>query len=325
MFIFTIIAGTIIACSSGSWFTCWLGLEINLIRLIPLLVIKLNPLSTETAIKYFIAQAIASLLLIFSSLIGARVGFLRLLGIQKEIIFIALRLKAGMAPFHFWFPQIIKISDWPQCAIVLTWQKIAPFILLSSVTQTKTVFIVIIGSAIVGRLGGLNQINLKIILTYSSIAHARWMLAICEASSIFYWAAYFLIYCAISIRLIFILYTTRIKIVRQIITRKWRTSLKYSFTLRLLSLGGLPPFIGFIAKLGAIYIIVLKLRIFLAAALVTSSLVSLFYYLRIAYRLLIGERKNNFITVAHSNSSDKLFLTVSILGNCMAPILVFLV
>jgi NADH-ubiquinone oxidoreductase chain 2 len=171
-FICTLILGTFIACSANSWFVCWLGLEINLIRLMPLLISKLNPLSTETAIKYFLAQAIASLIIIFSSLAGRRVTFSSIVGDKNEIIFVALRIKAGIAPFHFWFPQVIKSTEWAQAGLILTWQKIAPFTLLSRIAATPLMYPVIIFSAVTGLLGGLNQTNLKTILVYSSIAHS---------------------------------------------------------------------------------------------------------------------------------------------------------
>jgi len=126
----------------NSWFMCWLGLEINLISLIPLLIIKLSPLSTETAIKYFLVQAIASLLIIFSSLVEGVFSISSILYRTNILIIIALGIKIGLAPFHFWFPQVIKISDWTQCTLILTWQKIAPFILIACVYSNSMFFFI---------------------------------------------------------------------------------------------------------------------------------------------------------------------------------------
>lgn len=294
-------------------------------RLIPLLIVKLTPLSTETAIKYFLAQAIASLIIIFSRLNDRGLTFSRLLGTQNEIILIALCVKAGIAPFHFWFPQVIKIAAWPQCVIILTWQKIAPFVLISSAFRATIATIVIISSAAVGSVGGLNQMRIKNILTYSSIAHSAWMLAICSASSVTSWAAYFIIYSTISVTIILMLYKTRTSTVPQLISSNWRNTAKISFMTRFLSLGGLPPFLGFLAKLRAIQLILTIARTLTVAILILSSLVSLYYYTRVVYLMLLKTGKVNIVITPHY---DKLSLTISTLaiaGNVIIPSLVLLV
>ena len=101
LFIFNLIAGTLIAVSANSWFTRWVGLELNLISMIPLILIKLNSKITEATIKYFLAQAIASILLIFRINIKfLNNESLNLEGLELVIIF-SLSIKAGLAPVHF--------------------------------------------------------------------------------------------------------------------------------------------------------------------------------------------------------------------------------
>ena len=78
----------------------------------------------------------------------------------------ALLLKAGSAPFHFWFPPTLEGMIWPQALILITIQKITPISLLSYyiVEQTRLISVAAILSAIVGALGGLNQTLLRKLL-----------------------------------------------------------------------------------------------------------------------------------------------------------------
>jgi NADH-ubiquinone oxidoreductase chain 2 len=79
-----------------------MGLEINLIRIAPILINKINYPSVEASIKYFLAQAIASVLLIFSAIAISFNGILRFnASIINSIILLAVLIKAGVAPLHF--------------------------------------------------------------------------------------------------------------------------------------------------------------------------------------------------------------------------------
>jgi NADH-ubiquinone oxidoreductase chain 2 len=243
---------------------------------------------------------------------------------QNEIILIALCIRAGIAPFHFWFPQVIKIAEWAQCTLILTWQKVAPFILISYLTRSKITYAVILISALVGRTGGLNQIALKLVLTYSSIAHSAWILALCSSSSLSSWITYFLIYCSISISVIVVLYKTNVTILQQILVNKWRTSIKSTFILRIISLGGLPPLLGFIAKLNAIQLIFNPLGFALIRTLIISSLLSLFYYTRLIYSALLKIRQTTAVSPIITCRVPPSVIVISTAGNVIAPLFILL-
>jgi NADH-ubiquinone oxidoreductase chain 2 len=300
-------------------------LEINLIRLIPLLIIKLSPLSTETAIKYFLVQAIASLLIIFSRFIE-RIFILNSIFYSSSlIIIIALGIKIGIAPFHFWFPQVIKISDWAQCTLILTWQKIAPFVLIICIYNTIIIYVLILFSAVTGSLGGLNQTSIKNILTYSSIIHSAWILAICS-NSFNSWLIYFFIYSFISIRLIFIVYKSKITFIYDINLSKWNKVNKIVFFIRILSLGGLPPFLGFFSKIIAIQIILsTKISVVVILILVSGSLVSLYFYTRIIYSIALLNTQKILINLNNLKQNNIFLSSTIIVGNVVAPLIVSLI
>lgn len=259
-----------------------MGLEINLLRIIPLILSKLNFYSTESRIKYFLPQAIASLILIFASILNFEAAEFLFLNFKEILISFALFIKSGSAPLHFWFPQVTINCEWIQCFILFTWQKVAPLFLLRRLSANILVAGAIF-SALVGILGGLNQNNVKILLTYSSISHLGWILlaSIFNSSS---WILYFCVYRIISASVIFFLAKTGVSVkIRDMSFWKIQLKHKYIFVLRFLSLGGIPPLTGFFAKLLIIILVInFKIRITFMF-LIFSSLVSIYFYCRIIY------------------------------------------
>lgn len=84
-------------------------------------------------------------------------------------------LKIGAAPLHFWFPSVIRGLSWGRCIVLLRIQKIAPLGLLSYIVRevdiSGLIIVRVIAGAIVGSVGGLNQVFLRKIIAYSSINH----------------------------------------------------------------------------------------------------------------------------------------------------------
>jgi len=185
-------------------------------------------------------------------------------------------------------------------------------------------FLLILFSAGTGRLGGLNQTSVKTILTYSSIIHSAWILTICS-NSLHSWWVYFFIYTFISISLIFILYKSKINFIYEINFSKWDKTLKVIFFISIISLGGLPPFLGFISKLVAIQLIVKRVRIILVASLIVGSLISLYFYTRVIYFLILINRQNLTIHQTHFKKNNIFLTSIIILGNIFAPLLVSLI
>lgn len=319
LFIFILIIGTSIAVSANSWFTRWVGLEINLISIIPLMLVELNAKITEASIKYFLSQAIASILLIF----GVNLNFItqETLNLENlELLLIrALLIKAGLAPFHFWFPQVRIFLSWFQCILIFTWQKIAPLILITAI-NIKYALTASIISALVGSLGGLNQKNIKLILTYSSISHRAWIIISCILR-FKAWLIYFLIYCFLSLSIILFFYSNQINFINNIFSRDDSFFNKTILTLNLLSLGGLPPLLGFSAKL-RIIIISLKIRfLIIFIPLIISSLVSLFFYFRVIYSNFMFTNSIFKINFYINNKAISLFFTTRLFFNISSPLI----
>lgn len=295
MFLVTLIIGTLIVVSSSSWLGCWIGLEINLLSFIPLMY-NLSRFASESALKYFLVQALASstlLLFILLTSYYSNLTWSHFVFIDKEYLLVyltasSLLLKIGAAPFHFWFPVVAEGLDWNNLLILITWQKIAPFILVIYVAESSYFFIVIIIlSTLFGALGGVNQTSLRKIIAYSSINHMGWILGSLIVSEAL-WLTYFLLYSLLSLVVISILKNFNVSHLSQIFgIRNLDNQAKLFIFINLLSIGGLPPFLGFLPKWLVIQNLVSLGITPLVTWMVMIRLITLFFYTRISYSALL--------------------------------------
>nr|AXS65009.1 NADH dehydrogenase subunit 2 [Curculionoidea sp. 12 KM-2017] len=304
MFFNTLILSSLISISSISWFTAWIGLEINLLSIMPLIKSVKNKYSSEASIKYFIIQAMASAMLLFSILLMMNSSFNNLY-MPSHISLMtnsALMMKMGAAPFHFWLPEVTSGLNWNIIFIMLTWQKIAPMILLFySLYMPLFLSIIIIMSSMISGIQGLNQTCLRKIMAYSSINHVGWMIA-SLMSSLNTWLYYFFIYMIINFNIMYTFFFYKIFYINQLnklFCNKKKT--KFFFMMNFLSLGGLPPFLGFLPKWISIQML-LKMNFWsLSLLLIIFSLISLFFYMRITLSSL---------SMKNSESMTKIFSTL---------------
>nr|UQJ75079.1 NADH dehydrogenase subunit 2 [Incisitermes schwarzi] len=281
----TLIGGILISISANSWLGAWMGLEINLMSFIPLISSQENIFTTEASLKYFIVQALASSTLLFLVTAKALINqtFLVEWGFHEYVIMTPLLLKMGAAPLHWWFPSVMEGLSWTNCLLMMTVQKMAPMMLISYLMKMSPLTLMIImTSVIIGSVGGMNQTSLRKILTYSSINHTGWMLT-AILGSINLWALYFAVYLLLTTTVTTITKSFNISFVNQTMTASSEKKIKFMLFTALLSLGGLPPFIGFLPKWAVIQTLIASDLGFIMTTMVVASLATLYYYLRVCY------------------------------------------
>nr|YP_010417804.1 NADH dehydrogenase subunit 2 [Precis octavia]USF17963.1 NADH dehydrogenase subunit 2 [Precis octavia] len=282
-FLFIVFFSTLISISSNSWLGCWIGLEINLLSFIPLMSNPNNLLNSEASLKYFLTQSIASINFLFSILINL---FLLKNFFNDYFISIlinsSLLMKMGSTPFHFWFPNIMEGLSWLNCFILMTWQKISPMILLSYYMNFKFLFLIMIFNVLIGTISSFNQTSLRKLMAFSSINNLGWMLSALLISENL-WMLYFFLYSLFIFIMCFLFYIINIFYVNQLFNFNLNFSIKFSILINFLSLGGLPPFLGFFPKWLIINYFLLNNLFIISIIFVMSSLIMLFIYIRIIY------------------------------------------
>jgi NADH-ubiquinone oxidoreductase chain 2 len=252
-----------------------------LISFIPIIInIENNKKSSEAAIKYFLVQTFASAIVIFSSLYFYLYNGYTFSNTPNIIITLALCLKLGIAPFHFWFPEVLEGLNWINSLLLLTWQKISPLVILSLFFYSDLIIILALISAIVGAISGINQTSMRKILAFSSISHLGWISRIIYFNSSL-WLNYFYIYTftrfilCLSFWLLNLNYFSQLTIIQNL-------NEKYIIFINLLSLGGLPPLLGFLPKWIAIMVVRNSFPILII--LIISRLITLYFYTRLCFR-----------------------------------------
>ena len=160
------------------------------------------------------------------------------------LLVIAILLKLGLAPFHFWVAHVFVGLSYPMLGVVSTLIKI-PGLLLIQHRSNPFVWFSVLLSILVGSLGGVFLRNFKKILAYSRIRHGGWLLAI--RSSPLGWFYYLVVYMLVLYLFLEIANKIYIKGVAQT-PRLARVEIQIRWTILTLSLAGLPPLLGFSVK-----------------------------------------------------------------------------
>nr|QMT29770.1 NADH dehydrogenase subunit 2 [Galloperdix lunulata] len=291
----SLIVGTTITISSNHWILAWTGLEINTLAIIPLISKSHHPRAIEASIKYFLTQSAASALILFSSMINAwSTGQWDITQLNHPtsclMLTMAIAIKLGLVPFHFWFPEVLQGSPLTTALLLSTLMKLPPITLLLLTSQSLNpilLTLLAISSTLIGGWMGLNQTQTRKILAFSSISHLGWMVAV-------------IIYNPQLTTLTFTLYTTmtttvflslnKIKVLKlstMLISWTKTPALNFTIMLTLLSLAGLPPLTGFMPKWLIMQELTKQEMTLTATILAMLSLLGLFFYLRLAYHSTI--------------------------------------
>nr|ACN78125.1 NADH dehydrogenase subunit 2 [Myiobius sulphureipygius]ACN78126.1 NADH dehydrogenase subunit 2 [Myiobius sulphureipygius]AXZ96834.1 NADH dehydrogenase subunit 2 [Myiobius villosus] len=327
----SLLLGTTITISSNHWMMAWTGLEINTLAILPLISKTHHPRATEAATKYFLIQATASTLLLFSSMTNA--WFTGQWDITQlthpascMLLTIAISMKLGLVPFHFWFPEVLQGSSLSTSLLLATVMKFPPTVLLfltSSSLNPTLLSMMAIASAALGGWMGLNQTQIRKILAFSSISHLGWMAIILIYNPQLTLITFYL-YSLTTATIFFILNTTNILKLSTMMTAWTKIpSLTMILMLTLLSLAGLPPLTGFLPKWLIIQELTKQELTTIATVIALLSLLGLFFYLRLAYCATITLPPNsvNFMKQWRTNKSvTTLTTTLTTLSIALLPL-----
>nr|ABG81018.1 NADH dehydrogenase subunit 2 [Artamus cinereus] len=311
VFVTSLLLGTTITISSSHWIMAWTGLEINTLAILPLISKSHHPRAIEAATKYFLVQATASALVLFSSMTNAwHTGQWDITQLTHPmsclIMTAAISIKLGLVPFHFWFPEVLQGTSLITGLLLSTAMKFPPMTLLymtsQSLNSTLLTTMAILSAAMGGWMG-LNQTQIRKIMAFSSISHLGWMAIIITYSPKLTLLNFYL-YTLMTATVFLTLNSIKALKLPTLMTAWTKApSLSAILLLTLLSLAGLPPLTGFLPK----WLIIQELtkQDMAPAAVMISllSLLSLFFYLRLAYcaTITLPPHTTNHMKQWHNN------------------------
>nr|ACA80253.1 NADH dehydrogenase subunt 2 [Loriculus galgulus] len=287
----SLLLGTTIATTSNHWMMAWTGLEINTLAIIPLISKPHHPRAIEAATKYFLVQAAASALVLFSSMTNAwSTGQWDITQLTHPtsclLLTTAIAIKLGLTPFHFWFPEVLQGSPLITALLLSTVMKLPPtaILLLTSHALNPTLLTIMSTMSIaLGGWMGLNQTQTRKILAFSSIAHLGWMTIIITYNPKLTLLGFYT-YTLMTSSIFLSLNTTNTTKLQTLMTSWTKTpTLNTTLMLTLLSLAGLPPLTGFLPKWLIIQELTQQGMTTTATIISLLSLLGLFFYLRLAY------------------------------------------
>nr|YP_010693854.1 NADH dehydrogenase subunit 2 [Haemaphysalis bispinosa]WCD42294.1 NADH dehydrogenase subunit 2 [Haemaphysalis bispinosa] len=276
----------IISISSNSWFIFWIMMEMNMMMFIPIL--KQNKMQNcNSMISYYIIQSFSSIMFFM----GSSMMMMNYLIINETLINMSLMVKLAMIPFHSWLTSISETMDYNSFMIILTFQKVIPLFILNKMKSGITFWISIL-SLILSSIMIYNLKLFKKIMIFSSISHLSWMIIIMFSSSSF-WLLYMIIYSLMIFSICKIFKKFNINSIYDLMKSKITNNDKTSIIILMMSLGGIPPFIGFLIKFLAL-IIIIKYSIMSIIILILSSLINIFIYLRMITPVLLLYKNSNY-------------------------------
>ncbi len=260
--LFIIMIFGIIFLSSFEWIYYWIRLEILTIFLIPVAFCSTSFSKPVYIIKYFIIQLICSSFLFLVFIINLEMNF---------FLLILLVLKLGLFPFYGWIIKVIPNVSSLVIFIIITWQKLFPFILLLYTNFTMLTVIGLI-SILSGAVGGIIQKDWIIVAIYSSVNHGGWLI-VSILCSINLFIAYFIFYSIIIYFFIFLLSTINKLSLRKI-------------SIFFFSLIGIPPFLLFWVKWRFLFFGLINLNFLVLIIFLLSRMLSLYFYINLFFHFL---------------------------------------
>jgi NADH-quinone oxidoreductase subunit N len=318
--------GAMVLISAGSLITLYLGLELMSLCLYAMVAFDRDSgIAAESAIKYFVLGSMASGTLLYGmSIIYGMTGSLELDGIANAVrgghsanlglvfgiafLIVGVGFKFGAVPFHMWIPDVYEGS--PTCVTVFigTASKLAAFGLAmrllpealgaSQPDWSQMLVVLSVLSMAIGNIVAIAQFNLKRMLAYSTISHVGYvLLGILSGTAQGYQAAMFymisyVVVAAGAFGMILLLArqgfeADKLQDFKGLNARSpWFAGM---MAILMFSLAGVPPFIGFWAKLGVIQAVLGVQLTWLAVVAVLFSVVGAYYYLRIVKLMYFDE------------------------------------
>nr|YP_010591415.1 NADH dehydrogenase subunit 2 [Stethoconus japonicus]UFQ24454.1 NADH dehydrogenase subunit 2 [Stethoconus japonicus] len=322
-FTLMMILSTIMVTSSNNWMNMWMGMEINMMSFIVIMFNSKNNFLSQSSMMYFLTQSMASIMFIMMMMMFNFNIIKMEKTIMSNIMMMTMMIKMGSPPFHFWFPNIMNKTNWMTCMLMSTWQKVAPMYVMSQMmTDSYMMIMIIITNVITGALMGLNHTSTRMIMAYSSITHTGWMMS-CMLSNKKSWLMYMALYSLLMMSVCMMMYKYNIMHINQMNLKNMYPYEKITLLIMMMSMGGMPPFLGFLPKWIALENMIHLSKMPLLMVMMMSSLLTLSYYLRLVSSTSLMSMHSQKWMLMHEKNNPTTMYMLTI--NMLLPVMLILV
>jgi NADH-quinone oxidoreductase subunit N len=347
------IFGQLVLISSADFLTAYLALEIQSFAFYLMAAFKRDSAySTEAGLKYFLLGSFSSTLLLFgvsllygffgttnfsilSLLLFESTDFQLLTDIAFFLILIGLLFKLAAAPFHVWSPDVyegaplnstIFFAVVPKISILVLFFRIYSVLVNNSDIWSIAILVSSVCSVIIGSFVTLKQKRLKKLLAYSGINHVGYLLlgasmfTLESVSSVFFYLFTYMITGLCIWGIVSILKRadsvgSRTAVIADLGAMvKVNPVLAFILAICLFSLAGIPPLVGFYAKLGIFQSALNSGFFVIASFIILTSVISTFYYIRLIKSAYFESSYKEWVFYAPLSATQGTMITLSFFG-----------
>ena len=343
------VVGMMVMTASNHLLSLYVGLELLALCLYAMVALRIDSTAaSEAAMKYFVLGALASGILLYGiSLLYGLTGTLYISELSASmvrydgstlprtmaliLVLVGLLFKMGAVPFHMWVPDVYEGAPTSTTIYLATAPKLAGFAIIlrlladgleSLATEWQGMLVVVsMVSLALGNIIAIAQRNIKRMLAYSAIAHVGFFLLgilTGEASGYASAMAYILIYAVVTLGAFGVILALSGEGVEADLIEDYsglnqsHPWVAFIMLLLMFSLAGIPPTIGFYAKLSVLQAVVKADMTWVAVAAVVLSVVGAFYYLRIVKVMYFDDPITGHSGLQFSPKADaRLLLTIN--------------
>ena len=333
--------GMMVLVGAANMLTLYLGIELMSLPLYALVALKKHQSrSLEAAFKYFIIGAVATGILLFglsflfsvtgsiqfdaikAALLGGKIH--SIVGVALILILVGLLFKMGAVPFHSWVADVydgapnsvtLFLSSAPKVAVMVVFIRLLEGPLWAAHSQWLPVLeIAAVLSIILGNLSAIVQTSLKRMLAYSSIAHTGYaLLGLCAAaagnSQGFSWSYFYIISYALmsaggfgALVVLSRLEEEVTNITDLVGLSRRQPLLAFMMLLLMFSMAGIPPLVGFIAKVTILNALISAHLVGLAVVAIVFSIIGAYYYIRVVKAMYFDTTTERGVAQQRGNS-----------------------
>nr|YP_010478449.1 NADH dehydrogenase subunit 2 [Orosius sp.]UVI59893.1 NADH dehydrogenase subunit 2 [Orosius sp.] len=275
----TMMMGVIMVICSNNWISMWSGLEIMMLSFMPFMQNE-NQLSSESMMKYFITQSIASTLFLLGisiMLVGDNMMVIEM------IMTTSMLIKLGSAPFHNWVMLVIEPLKTLPITVLLTIMKVPPLLILHQIESSLLVIPTMMG--MLTAISCINQSSVRKIMGYSSVYNMSLMLVLIKNLILTY--TFIVIYSTMLTMFMLLAKNMKISHLNQLVFNEFNPWIKINLFMNMLSMAGFPPLMGFFNKIMTMQILINENNMILIMIMSLTSMLVMMFYMRMTFSTII--------------------------------------